>query len=95
MSGIDCTVTIRLDGQEFTTAWPAETVLLDVLVDSGIDVPFSCREGSCCSCVCKVVRGKVGMEDCPALLPSDAEDGYILACQALPESDEVYITYDD
>jgi ferredoxin len=95
VSGIDCTVTIRMDGEESTARWPAGTVLLDALLDSGIDVPYSCREGSCCSCVCKIVRGRVTMPECPALLPSDVEDGYVLACQALPESAEVYLTYDD
>jgi 3-ketosteroid 9alpha-monooxygenase subunit B len=30
-----------------------------------------------------------------ALEPSDIDDGYILACQSLPDSDSISVTYDD
>lgn len=94
MSG-DCTVTVQLDGHQLTAAWPAGTRLLDALIDTGIDVPYSCREGSCCACVCKVEHGRVSMVDSRALDAADIDEGYVLACQALSETDEVLVNYDD
>ncbi|WP_425294919.1 2Fe-2S iron-sulfur cluster-binding protein [Mycolicibacterium vanbaalenii] len=91
----ECSVTVRLAGAESTAPWPRDTVLLDALTQAGIDVPFSCREGSCCVCVCRVLDGRVTMPGENALEQSDIADGYILACQSLPDSDTISVTYDD
>src|SRR5215207_222121 len=46
---------VELDGQRHRVDWPRQSTLVDVLLDAGIDVPHSCREGHCGSCVCTVV----------------------------------------
>jgi ferredoxin len=92
---VECSVTVRLAGTESTVPWRRGTVLLDALTQAGIDAPYSCREGSCCVCVCRLVQGRVTMPGEHALEQSDIADGYILACQSLPDSDTISVTYDD
>ena len=64
-----------------------------MLLDAGLDVPYSCREGRCGSCVCTVVSGEVDMAPNDVLEPEDLRDGLILACQARPVSDAVHIEF--
>ncbi|MGW5520558.1 2Fe-2S iron-sulfur cluster-binding protein [Nocardia africana] len=87
------TVTVRLDGDTHTLAWPATANLVDVLLDAGIDAPFSCREGDCGSCMCSLTAGTVDPGRTEALDPDDLADGYILACQARPTSPELEVEF--
>ncbi|MGC7322813.1 2Fe-2S iron-sulfur cluster binding domain-containing protein, partial [Mycobacteroides abscessus subsp. massiliense] len=57
--------------------------------------PFSCREGHCMTCACVLKDGKVRMLVNDALSQNDIDDGYILACQAVPETDDVNVTFDE
>ena len=42
-------------------AWPPGTRMLDVLLDEGLDAPFSCRQGVCGACACQLTDGEVEM----------------------------------
>jgi 3-ketosteroid 9alpha-monooxygenase subunit B len=86
---------VELDGQTHTVSWPRKAKLLDVLLDAGLDAPFSCREGHCGACATTLRNGKVGMEVNDVLEQQDLDDGLILACQAHPETDSVEVTYDE
>ena len=85
---------VHLDGQTHTVSWPRGEKLLDVLLEKGIEAPYSCREGHCGACATTVVTGEVEMEINDVLEPDDLEEGLILACQSRPVSDEVEVTYD-
>ena len=87
------TVEVELDGFERTLPWPAERRLLDVLIAAGINPPYSCRQGNCGACACRIVSGEVRLLHNEILEPEDFADGYTLACQALPVTDTVRITY--
>jgi 3-ketosteroid 9alpha-monooxygenase subunit B len=89
------TAVVKLDGETHTVSWPRRAKLLDVLLDAGLDAPFSCREGHCGSCACSLRNGKVNMEVNDVLEQQDLDDGLILACQSRPETDSVEVTYDD
>jgi 3-ketosteroid 9alpha-monooxygenase subunit B len=91
--GPDATVEVELDGEHHRFPWPARTRLLDLLLDQGLDAPFSCREGACSACACRLVRGEVKMLNNDVLDEQDLADGYVLACQAVPVTDTVGITY--
>ncbi|MGF6883713.1 3-ketosteroid 9alpha-monooxygenase subunit B [Nocardia sp. GAS34] len=80
------TVVVHLDGATHTLSWPAAASLVDVLLEAGIDAPFSCRSGECGSCTATLTTGTVEMACADALDPDDVADGYILACQAHPTS---------
>ena len=88
------TAVVHLDGQTHTVSWPRSAKLLDVLLDRGIEAPYSCREGHCGACATTVLRGAVDMETNDVLEPDDLAEGLILACQSHPVSDEVEVTYD-
>lgn len=89
------TAVVALDGETHTVSWPRGAKLLDVLLDAGLDAPFSCREGHCGACACTLRNGKVAMEVNDVLEQEDLDDGLILACQSRPEADSVEVTYDD
>ena len=88
------TAVVHLDGQTHTVSWPRGEKLLDVLLDKGIEAPYSCREGHCGACATTVVSGEVEMETNDVLEPEDLADGLILACQSHPVTDEVEVSYD-
>lgn len=86
---------VQLDGKTHTVSWPRSAKLLDVLLNQGLDPPFSCREGHCGACAATLTSGKVTMEVNDVLKPSDIDEGLILTCQAHPDSDSVEVTYDE
>ncbi|EWM17921.1 ferredoxin--NADP reductase [Kutzneria sp. 744] len=94
-TGDSSTVDVSLDGVRKRLAWPSHKRLLDVLLDSGLDAPYSCRQGQCSACACRIVRGEVRLLHNEVLDDDDLAEGYALACQALPVTDEVEVTYED
>ena len=91
--GMAATLDVTLDGQTRLLPWPPGTRMLDVLIDQGLDPPFSCREGICGACACRLTGGEVDMVHNEVLERQDVADGYVLACQAVPLTAEVSITY--
>ncbi|MCP2234325.1 ferredoxin--NADP reductase [Prauserella halophila] len=87
-------VTVDLDGTSSHHAWPRGAKLLDVLLDAGRDAPYSCREGQCSACACRVTAGEVKMLHNEVLDSDDLADGIVLACQSLPLTDDVSISYE-
>jgi ring-1,2-phenylacetyl-CoA epoxidase subunit PaaE len=88
-------VKVILDGREFDLEVPASgDAVLDVALDSGLDVPFACKGAVCCTCKARVVSGKVEMAMNYALTDEEVEDGFVLTCQTHPRSAEVTIDYD-
>ena len=90
----DATVEVELDGQQHRFHWPAGTRLLDLLLQNGLDAPFSCREGACSACACVVEEGRVELANNEVLDQQDLDEGIILACQALPRTATVRVTYE-
>jgi len=91
--GLAATLEVTLDGRTAAVPWPAGTRMLDVLIDQGLDPPFSCRQGICGACACRLTGGEVEMAHNEVLEDEDLADGYILACQAVPRTAQVAITY--
>ena len=89
------TAIVTLDGEQHEVRWPRKAKLLDVLLDKGLDAPFSCREGHCGACAVLKKSGDVDMEINDVLEQQDLDEGLILGCQALPRSDSVEVTYDE
>jgi ferredoxin len=86
-------VEVNLDGQRCHFRRPRSQTLVDMLLDAGVNVPHSCREGHCGSCVATLVEGEVDMAACDILEPDDLRDGLILGCQARPVSGDLRIEF--
>lgn len=92
--GPEATLAVTLeDGAAKRLPWPAGVRMLDVLIDAGLDAPYSCRQGICGACACQLTGGEVEMAHNEVLEQADLDEGYILACQAVPLTPEVSITY--
>jgi 3-ketosteroid 9alpha-monooxygenase subunit B len=89
------TAIVTLDGAQHEVRWPRNAKLLDVLLDKGLDAPFSCREGHCGACAVLKKSGDVEMDVNDVLEQQDLDEGLILGCQARPRSDSVEVTYDE
>ncbi|WP_410653429.1 2Fe-2S iron-sulfur cluster-binding protein [Amycolatopsis sp. cmx-4-54] len=87
-------VEVTLDGETKKLDWPRRTKLLDLLLEKGFDAPYSCREGQCSACACRVASGEVKMLNNEVLDGDDIAEGIVLACQSLPLTDEVTVTYE-
>lgn len=87
-------LSVQLDGQTHAFSWPRNQKLLDFLLEQGLDAPFSCREGACSACACILTSGEVRMLNNDILEPVDLDEGIRLACQSLPVTDDVEVTYE-
>jgi ring-1,2-phenylacetyl-CoA epoxidase subunit PaaE len=93
---IQSKLTVILDDEEtiFDLASNGKSVL-DVAQEAGLDVPFACKGGVCCTCRAKLMEGKVIMDQNFALSQEEVELGYVLTCQSHPITERVVISYDE
>ena len=69
--------------------------ILEAALKQGIDAPYSCQGGICCSCLARIKKGAAEMKKNSVLTDNEIAEGLILTCQAYPTSDDVYVDYDD
>lgn len=88
-------VTIRFDGHEsdFQIDYRGQAVL-DVAMQGGLDLPYSCKGGVCSTCRALVVEGKVHMDIQYGLEPDEIDAGYVLTCQSHPRTERLILDYD-
>jgi 3-ketosteroid 9alpha-monooxygenase subunit B len=92
--GVAATLEVGLDDAVHTLAWPAGRRMLDVMIDAGLAASYSCREGVCGACACRLLGGEVRMEHNEVLEDEDLADGFVLACQSVAMTERVSVSYD-
>lgn len=88
-------VSIQLDGivSQFELDFNGETIL-NAAMKLGIDLPFACKGGMCCTCRAKLESGEVDMDHNYALEHEEVEAGFILTCQSHPRSEKLFVNFD-
>jgi ferredoxin len=84
---------ITLEGYETpVAAEPGDTILASLL-RAGVAFPFSCQFGTCGTCKCQLVAGRVGELPASEHLLSAAEraGGVVLACRSVVRDDDIII----
>lgn len=88
-------VELILDGkQHFIKVDAARETVLTAAIRAGIDMPYSCAGGMCCTCRAKVLKGNVTMDANFSLADWEVQDGFTLTCQARPTTNDKPIVID-
>lgn len=88
-------LTVILDGKEHEMAMAPHEHVLDVALNAGLDLPFSCKAGVCCTCRAKVMEGSVEMDKNFTLEAAEMDQGFVLSCQARPTSGRLLVSFDE
>ena len=83
-----------IDGEEHEVPYRAGETLLRCMLSRGLDPVFSCEDAHCGSCMVIRKSGQVAMRKSTVLSKRDKEKGYILLCQAVPQSPDVWVDCD-
>lgn len=88
-------IKVVMDGRtsQFALTSDGENIL-DAGLSQGIDLPYSCKQGTCSTCKASLVRGEVDMDIAHGLTATEIKAGFILTCQAHPISDQVVVDFD-
>lgn len=87
------TVQIILDGIEKSVLVKESSTILDAAVDAGMDPPYACQMGVCCTCRARLRSGKVQMDEDEGLSDTEISQGYILTCQSHPLTEDCVLEY--
>lgn len=72
--------------EEVRTKAGDDRYLLDAAADVGLDLPYFCLQGWCCTCAGRILEGRVDQSESRRFFPQDEEAGYVLLCSAYPRS---------
>lgn len=77
---------ILIDGKKHTVLSAAQS--------AGLDLPYSCAGGMCCTCRCKILEGEAEMDINYSLEDWEIKAGFTLACQARPKTKTLKLDFD-
>lgn len=87
-------ITIQLERRKQTIGYRFGDTILEAARRAGLKPPFSCEAGNCGSCMARLEKGRATMRVNNALSPDEVDTGWVLTCQAIPMSRELFVDFD-
>ena len=79
---------VRIEPGGFSFETDAGLTLLQAADAAGIELPSSCRNGTCRTCICRLVEGQIRYRiEWPGVSADEKAEGWILPCVAEPLGD--------
>ncbi|WP_179402304.1 2Fe-2S iron-sulfur cluster-binding protein [Burkholderia guangdongensis] len=90
MSDTESSHRVRLEPLGASFDAPESLTLLEAAGFAHVSLPRSCRNGTCRTCLCRIVSGTVRYTiEWPGLSREEKAEGYTLPCVAIATSDVV------
>ena len=86
---------IIVDGKSHELSLEPGMAVLDAALQAGLDIPYSCKAGVCCTCRGKLLEGEVTMTRNFTLQDDEVQRGFVLTCQAVSSSPRVVVSFDE
>lgn len=91
----DVALSVVLDGKTHALRMAPEQTVLDVALGAGLDLPYACKGGVCCTCRARVLEGQTQMDKNFGLEADEVARGFVLTCQAHPVGQALRLSFDE
>jgi len=89
------TVKITCDDLEYNLDTTKDITILELALENDVDAPYSCQGGICSTCMARIIKGSVMMDNNQILTDEEVEEGLVLTCQSRITSNHIEVSYDD